>query len=187
VTGASLTQCLSIAEAAEALPVKKTGIETTPAQKPDYIPKGRQMERYKAFARQTEMPAITVTNNTTVEIGGAVKTDLTRLAQLSIPVKEALADQFRVPAGVIGKVADRTSTNSPPNTAQFIQDIRTAVVDYRFLQGEWQKYRPPTEGQKVKADALQALKVGDINKAWELYDGLQRPAPPDNLRIVGQP
>ena len=160
---------------------------TTPAQKTGYTPKGRQTERYKAFARQTEMLAITFTNETTLEVGGRIKTDLTRLAQLSIPEREALAGQFRVPAGVIGKVAERSSKNSPPNTAQFIQDIRTAVVDYRFLQGEWQRYHPPAQGQKVQADALQALEVGDINKAWELYDGLRRPAPPGNLRSVGQP
>ena len=133
------------------------------------------------------MPVITVADKATLEVGGTVKTDLNRLAQLSSQEKEALAGPFGVPAGVIGKVAERAANNPPPNAAQLARDIRTAVVDYRFLQREWERYNPPTEGQKIKADALQTLQGGDLSKAWELYDGLPRPAPPGNLRIVSQP
>ena len=182
-----VTQCLNPAWAADALPVKEPGNQTTPARKPDYTPKGYQMGRYKAFARQAEMPAITVTNTTTLEVTGTVKIDLNRLAQLSIEEKEALAGQFGIPAAVIGKVAEQAASNPPPEAAQFAQNIRTAVVDYRFLQGEWKQYNPPVEGQQIKADALQALQRGDISKAWKLYDGLQRPAPPGNLRVIAQP
>ena len=184
---ALVTQCLTPARAADVLPVKEPGNQTTPAQKPAYTPKGYQMERYKAFARQAEIPAITVTNRTTLEVAGTVKIDLNRLAQLSIQEKKALAGQFGVPAAVIGKVAERAAVNPPPNAAQFARDIRTAVVDYRFLQGEWKRYNPPAESQQIKADALQILQGGDISKAWELYDGLQRPAPPGNLRVIAQP
>jgi hypothetical protein len=182
---ALVTQCLNLTQAADALPVKEPGAQTAPTQKPAYAPKGSQMERYKAFARQAEMPAITVTDKTTIEVGGGVKIDVRRLAQISSKEKETLAGQFGVPAGVIGKVAERAANNP---AEQFAQDIRTAVVDYRFLLGEWNRYHPPTEGQKIKADALQALQTGDIIKAWELYDGLQRPAPPTrtNLRVVSQ-
>jgi hypothetical protein len=186
---ALVTQGLNMAQAADAVPVKEPGTQTTLALKPAYTPKGCQMERYKAFARQAELPAITVTNKTTLEVGGTVKTDLHRLAQLSIQEKEALAGQFGVPAGVIGKVAERSANNPLPNAKLLAQDLRTAVVDYRFLQGEWGRYNPPAEGQKLKADALQAPQTGDISKAWELYDGLQKPAPPPpptNLRVVAQ-
>jgi hypothetical protein len=186
---ALVTQCLSMARAADVVPVKEPGIQATLAQKPAYTPKGCQMERYKAFARQTEMPAIMITNKTTLEVGGTVKADLNRLAQLSIQEKEALAGPFGVPAGVIGRVAERAANNPPPNAEQLAQDIRTAVVDYRFLQGEWKRYNPPPEGQKTKADALQALQTGDISRAWELYDGLQKPAAPPRpvtLRVVAQ-
>ena len=188
------THCLNPALAADALAAKEPPTQTVPAQPPAYTPKGWQMERYKAFARQAEMPAITVTNKTILEVGATVKTDLNRLAQLSTQDKAALAGQFAVPARVIGKVADRAAKTQPPNAAQFAQDIRTAVIDYRFLQGEWGRYRPPLEGQPVKADALQALQAGDINKAWQLYDALEKPQapsislppPPANLRTVSQ-
>ena len=184
---ALVMQCLNPVRAADALLVKESGTQTTPAQKPVYTPQGRQMERYKAFARQAEMPAITVTNKATLEVGGTVKADLSRLAQLSTQEKEALAGQFGVLAGVIGKLAERAASNPPPIAELLAQDLRTAVVDYRFLQGEWKRYNPPAEGQKIKADALQALQAGDLSKAWELYDGLQRATPPGKVRIVAGP
>jgi hypothetical protein len=183
------TLCLAPAQAADALPDQAPSEQATPAPKPAYSPQGCQMERYKAFARQAPMPSITVTDQTTIEIGGSVKADLSRLSQLSAGEMGALASQFGVPAGVIGKVAERAATNEPPNAAQFVQDIRTAVIDYKFLQGEWDKYNPPAAGQKIRADALAALQTGDITKAWEMYDGLLRPAAPapaTSLRIVAQ-
>ena len=95
--------------------------------------------------------------------------------------------RFGVPAGVLGKLLERASTSPPPSATQFAQDFRTAVIDYRFLQIEWERYHPPAEGQKTKAVALEALHAGDISKAWELYDALGRPPPPANLRVVAQP
>ncbi len=184
---ALLTQGINPVRAADALPAKKTAAPNASAQKPAYIPKGHQMERYQAFARQAKLPTITVKNQTTLEVGGSIRTDLTRLARLSSQEKEALASQFQVPAGVISKVAENLGTNHPPNAAQFIQDIRTAVVDYRFLRGEWQRYHPPAEGQKVKAEARQALQRGEIRTAWEFYDALPRPAAPTGLRVISQP
>lgn len=153
------------------------------------------MRRYQAFARQAELPPITVTSATTLEIGSAVKTDISRLAQLSAREKESLAGQFGVPTGVIAKLAQRVSTTPPPPAAQFARELRTTVVDYRFLQGEWDRYHPPREGQQTKAEALAALQAGDIAQAWALYDALgkpqapvaARPSPPTDLRIVASP
>ena len=134
------------------------------------------------------MPVITATDKTTIEIGGSVKTDIKRLVQLSS------GDRRRSPASLASRrgswqLPERASNNSPPNAAQLAHDIRTAVIHYRFLQGEWGRYHPPAAKQKIKADALAALQTGDIGKAWELYDGLQKPAappPPTGLRIVAQ-
>jgi hypothetical protein len=189
---ALVTLCLSPAWAADVLPVKEPGPQATLAGTPAYTPQGRQMERYKDFARQAELPAITVTNKTTLEIGGAVRLDLNRLAQLSAQEQATLAERFGVPAGVISKLTERAASQPPPNAAQLAQELRTAVIDYRFLQGEWKRYHPSAEGQKLKAEALVSLQTGDIAKAWQLYDGLQspqapslaRPQPPSDLRLV---
>ena len=192
---AALMQCLTSIQADDALPAKQPDTQPTQVQKSAYIPQGRQMARYKAFARQAELPLVTTTNNTLLEVGGMVKTDTTRLAQLSVGEKEALAGQFGVPVGVIDTLVQRVASSPPPAADQFAQVLRTAVVDYRFLQTEWKRYHPPAEGQKTKAAGLEALQAGDISKAWELYDGLRKPqapaiaapAPPVNLRIVTPP
>ena len=192
---AALMQCLASAQADDALPAREPASLPTQVQRPAYVPQGRQMQRYKAFARQAQLPSMTVTNHTVLKVGGAANMDTTRLAQLSTREKEALAGQFRVPIGVIDKLAQRPAHSSPPAADQLAQEVRTAVIDYRFLQIEWERYHPPAAGQKTKVAALEALQAGDISKAWELYDGLGRPqapaiaapAPPANLRVVGQP
>ncbi len=188
-------QCLTVVQADDALPLRVPDSQPTQVQKPAYIPKGRQMKRYEVFARQAELPSITATNNTLLQVGGVVNTDTTRLAQLAPREKEALAGQFGVPVGVIDRLMQRLAGSSPPAADQLAQEIRTAVIDYKFLQIEWDRYHPAAEGQKTKAAALDALQTGDITKAWELYDGLRRPlapaiaapAPPSNLRVIAQP
>lgn len=192
---AALMQCLSWVQAGDAVPAREPDTQPGQVQKPAYIPQGHEMKRYKAFARQAQLPAITVTNHTVLEVGGVMNTDTTRLAQLSPREKEALAGQFRVPVGVIDKLVQRLTPSSPPAADQLAQEIRTAVIDYRFLHIEWEQYHPPAQDQKTKVAALEALQAGDISKAWELYDGLSRPqapafaapAPPANLRVVAQP
>jgi hypothetical protein len=192
---AALLQCLGAAQAGDVSPAGETDSQPTRAQNPASPVPGRQMERYKAFARQADLPLITVTTNNLIEVGGVVKTDVARLAQLSIQEKAALAEQFSVPVGVIDKLVERVVSNAPPAADEFAQELRTAVIDYRFLQIEWDRYHPPTEGRQTKAAALGALQVGDLSKAWALYDGLARPeapaigrpAPPTNLRVVSGP
>jgi hypothetical protein len=143
-----------------------------PAAKPFAEPKGHQMRRYQAFARQAEFPLIAITSETTLAVGTAVKTDISRLSQLPTTDVQALAGQFAVPAAVVAKVIRRVAANPALRAVQFAQELRTSVVDYRFLQGEWSRYHPPQEGQQARTDALQALEAGDIAKAWALYDGL---------------
>jgi hypothetical protein len=150
------------------------------------------MRRYQSFLRQAELPAIAITGETGLSIGTAAKVDLSRLADLPARDVDALAGQFTVPATVIATVFQQMSHSATPSAAQLAQQLRTAVVDYRFLQGEWSRYHPPQDGQQAKADALQALQAGDISKAWVLYDGLGIPSapaiappqPPTNLRVV---
>ena len=186
---------LTPARADDASPAKEPGDQATQAQQTAYLPEAYQMKRYQAFARQAKLPSITVADQTSLEVGGAVKLNLKRLAQLSDGEKEALAGQFGVPAEVIGKLLERAAINPPPNAAQLAQAIRTTVIDYRFLQGEWGRYTPPPEGRQVKTNALLALETGDLSKAWQLYDGLRKPQapsigappPPTNLRVVAQP
>jgi len=192
---AIFAQCLGSTQAADALAAKEPATRPAQVQKPTYTPQGRQMARYKAFARQAKLPAITVATNGVLEVGDAARVDITRLGSFSTQQKEALADQFGVPVGVIDKVVQRVAGAPQPDAEHLAQGLRTAVIDYRFLKQEWDGYHPPAEGKPTKAAALAALQTGDISKAWELYDTLRKPeppaigapAPPANLRVVAEP
>ncbi len=187
---AAVMQCLASVLAADPPPAPAAENDSAPAPKAASVPQGREMRRYQAFARQAQLPVMTATNNTLLEVGGAVPTDVTRLAQLSPREKDSLAQAFDVPVGVIDNLLKRVGATSPSKPEQVAQELRTAVIDYRFLQIEWDRYHPPTEGQRIKTTALAALQAGDLAKAWELYDRLRKPpapAPPTNLRVIAQP
>ncbi len=184
---AAFMHCLASTQGADNLAGSKPDGQPAQARTPGYTPQACQMQRYKAFARQAELPPVAVTNGNLVTVGGVVKLDVTQLPRLTRQEQEALAARFSVPTAVITNVVQHTAGSSSPDAAQLAQDLRTAVIDYRFLQIEWDRYHPPTAGQPTKAAALAALQAGDISKAWELYDGLQRPAPPANLRVVAAP
>lgn len=184
---ALLANSLGSARAEDALAAPEPASPPAQVQKSAYQPQGRQMERYKAFARQAELPAMTVATNVVLEVGGVAKLDVARLGLLSTQEKAALADQLGVPVGVVDKAVQRAAGTSSLDAGQLAQVLRIAVIDYRFLKQEWDGYHPATEGQQTKTTALEALQAGDISKAWELYDGLRRPAPPTNLRIVSGP
>ena len=194
VVCAVLAQCLFSGQAADVVPAGAPASKPAPAQEKADPVQGRQMQRYKSFVRQASLPPIRTTN-VLIEVGSLVEIDVTRLAQISVQEKEALAGQFSVPVGVISKLVERVASNSPPAAAQFVQELRTAVIDYRFLRIEWDRFHPPVEGQQTKTNALAALQAGDLAQAWDLYDGLARPgtpaitrlAPPTNLRIVVGP
>ena len=176
-----------VVHAADGLPVKESGTRLSQVQTAYGEPQGRQMRRYQAFARNAELPQIMVRDQTTIEVGAGFKVDTSRLAKLPIREAESLAGQFRVPTALIIRLAQRVPATPPPDAAQFARELRTAVIDYRFLQGEWGRYHPGVEGQPTRAAALEALQAGDIPKAWALYDSLSRPQPPGNLRVVTVP
>jgi hypothetical protein len=179
------------ASAADVSAVREPSSQPVQVQQPSVQPQGHQMRRYQAFTRQAELPSMTEIGKTTLQVGGVWQTDTSRLAQLSTREQEALAGLFAVPTAIIAKVIRAGSDQTAPTAAQLAKELRTAVVDYRFLRQEWGRYHPPAEVQQTKTDALAALQAGDLARAWALYDGLSRPgapvttpAPPANLRIL---
>jgi hypothetical protein len=146
---------------------------------------GRRQPSYQVFACGCSAPAITVVNGTTLEIGGKQEIDVSRLDQLTTPEKETLAGRLDVPVVVIDGLL-RGCTNQPPADATGLAGkLRVTAIDYKYLLEQWTQYHPPTGGEKVKTDALQALQGGDLEKAWAMYVTLPRPEPPGGFRIAG--
>lgn len=149
-------------------------------------PRGHEPPGYQLFARQVSLPAIVVVDENTLAFGEGVKVNMRSLGPMSIREKKALAGQFEVPVEVLDKALRRASTKTQSNAAQWAQELRTLVIDYKYLQDRWNRYRPPGGQEKLKANALEALQAGEIEKAWEMYDALPRPQPPGGLRVVNR-
>ena len=163
---------------------KSQATQTESKSQSSLVPQARQHPSYQVFAHQSALPSITVVDQATLEVGDNVKIDVSRPDQLPDQQKEALADQFEVPVGVINKLFVRFSNPPPTDAAHAAQELRTTVIDYKYLQERLNKYHPPSGGEAVKTNALQALQVGDIDKAWEMYIAIPKPSAPTKLRIV---
>jgi hypothetical protein len=146
---------------------------------------GRKQPGYQVFAYRCTRPAITVVDETTLEVDGKQKIDVSRLDQLTKQEKETLAGQFDVPVGVIDCLLRSCTNQTSADAAGLADKLRVTVIDYKYLLERWTRYHPPTGGEKVKTDALLALQGGDIDKAWKMYVDLPRPEPPTGFRVAG--
>ena len=183
-----LTQGMIFGSKGQMLPVPAGGSGTAkaePASVSLYAEQGRTQPGYGVFAHRCTAPSITVVNETTLEIGGKQKIDISRLDQLAAQEKETLAGQFDVPVGVIDCLLQGCTSQAPADATGLAGKLRVTVIDYKYLLEQWTQYLPPSGTEKVKADALQALQSGDIDKAWKMYVDLPRLKPPTGFRIAG--
>jgi len=160
--------------------------QTQPSSLSLLAAQGRQHPGYQVFAGHLALPSIAVVGETTLEVGGMTKFDVSRLDRLTLTQKETLAGQFEVTVGVVDKLLASFSNPASTDAAQLAGKLRLAVIDYRYLLERWTQYRPPAGEEKVKADALLALRAGDIDKAWGMFVDLPKPKPPVALQIVVQ-
>ena len=132
------------------------------------------------------MPSITVVDQVTLEVGGRMKIDTSRLDQLSTSQKEALAGRYAVPAGVVDKFLERFAQEGSSDAPRVAAKFRITVIDYKYLLEFWTKYPSAAGNENIKADALQALQVGDLNKAWKMFLDLPRLGAPHWLGIAAK-
>jgi hypothetical protein len=149
------------------------------------VAQGRRHPAYQVFAGQLGLPAITVLDATTLEIGDAMTVDIYRLDQLTAPQQKALAGLFDIPVGVVGKLLAAAASPTPADPAVVALKLRLTVTDYRYMLARWNQYLPPIGKERFKADALLALQTGETGQAWQMYDQLPRPQPPGGIRIAG--
>lgn len=148
------------------------------------VAQARRHPSYQVFAHHVALPSIIGVENSKLRVGEKVEVDISRWDQLSEHQKQTLADQFEIPVGAVHKLLERFTNNALLNVEQAGQELRTNLIDYKYLQEKWAQYIPPTGEEKIKTDALQALRVGEIDKVWETYLALPRPQPPAGLQIV---
>jgi len=143
--------------------------------------------RFVAFSNSVVLPPIAVVSNTALQVGQSGPMVLTRESGNPGVDRKMVAMQLGVPVGVIDRLLERFAQNPEMEVSALAQELRAATIQFRFLLAEMTCYNPPAEGQGAKTNALQALLLGDLPKAQEIYVNLPWPAPPPaprNLRVV---
>jgi hypothetical protein len=122
-----------------------------------------------------------------VRAGPFAAVPLSALPALTAVQAKPLAGELGVPTGLILRTAQAASKGSAAPAEQFAQQLRAAVIDFRFLLAELTCYQPPADQQTAKSAALLDLLDGDLFKAWAYYRSLPWPAPPSSYRVVKAP
>ncbi len=157
----------------------------TPLASSSLLPaQGRKQPSYQVFAVRSTTPSIDVVNETTLEVAGKQKIDVSRLDQLTRQERETLASQFGVPIGVVENQLENFSRQAPTNAVEVASKLRVMMIDYKYLLERWNQYHPPAGQEKVKTDALLALQAGGLETAWAIYADLPRPKPPTGFRVA---
>ena len=184
-----LTQYMIVDGKTQTLLPPSQGSQAAPTQSSSLslrMAQGRQHPSYQVFAGGLALPAITVVDQATLDVGGRMKIDIGWLDQLSTQQKVALAEWYAVPAGVVDKFQECFAQAAPSDAKLVAGKLRVTVIDYKYLLERWTKYLPPAGKEKIKTDALEALQVGDLDIAWKMFLDLPRPKSPDGLRIAGR-
>ena len=139
---------------------------------------------YQVFALRAELPAISALDERTIVVSGKERSSFKLDEELRAKEMKAMAEQFRVPATVISAFLKGVGKREHIGAERVAQELRITVIDYRYLNEQWNRYHPPPAQESIKAAALHALEAGDIEKAWEMFVALPRPKAPQGLSIV---
>ena len=156
--------------------------------RPDFwlkVAKARQHPSYQVFAHQLRLPAVTVANRDTLRIAENAQLGLRREDRMGQKQRQLLAGEFDVPGESIAGILERVKQDTHSDATRAAAEFRAGIVDYKYLQWKFAQYSPPKARAVTKSQALQALRVGDTEKAWEIYLALPQPAAPGALRVIG--
>ena len=137
---------------------------------------------YSVFATQLSLPQVIVINDRSLDIGGLTRLEFGGTNQNQ--ATSALADRLQVPVATLDRLVQNLSTNTHIKGQELADSFRKAVIDFRFLEDRWTRVHPPQIDLEIKTQALNALRAGDIDRAWALFECLPRPRPPQGLRVV---
>jgi hypothetical protein len=147
----------------------------------------RRHPSYQVLDHRAALPSMKVAAKGTLEIGGQTKLELEGASQMPVDQKKALAAQFELPVAALDRFLQRLAAQQGMGAEQGARQLRTLVIDYRFLRDRWTQYRPPSGQEKTKTEALQCLEAGDLDKAWAMFIALPAPAAPSQLQATKAP
>ena len=136
---------------------------------------------YTIVAARLELPRIIALEDRTLSIGELSHVQFGSQAQPL--VTGALSQELQIPLGALKGMMQKLASSPGIKGMDLAESFRTAVIDYKFLENRWNQYHPTGTGLEVKKTWLKALDEGDLDHAWELFNSLPRPRPPQTLRV----
>lgn len=143
----------------------------------------RRHPAYQVFVAQMSLPAITAITNQTLSVGG-LTLGLSKADTIRLEEKNALTQRLQIPGEFFTALVQKLSANAQASGEELANQLRTSVLDYKYLSKKWAQYHPQTGGESVKTEALKCLQAADLERAWQLFMDLKKPAPPTGLKII---
>lgn len=147
------------------------------------VNQARRHPSYQVFAAQTRLSEMRAFNRV-LTVGGNSSLDFDNPTQASTQGMNASAELLQVPMEFLRAIVQRLSTNHELKGEELAREFRIAIIDYRYLSERWARYRPPAGEESVKIEAMKCLQTADLQRSWQMYIGLQKPKPPEGLRIT---
>ena len=79
-------------------------------------------------------------------------------------------------------LVQKLSANGRATAEELANQLRTSVLDYKYLSEKWTQYHPDAAGEPVKMEALKCLQAADLDRGWQMFIDLKKPAPPTVLK-----
>src|SRR5262249_19902462 len=142
----------------------------------------RRHPSYQVFASRMVIPEISGRDARTLGIGSDIAFKLRQ--PLGARDLQLIAAHLNLSPMLLRAFLAQINFQEHLEAQQAARQLTTSITDYFYLREQWNRYHPPPELRKAKADALAALEAGNIQEAWRLFSALPRPGPPGGLRVT---
>jgi hypothetical protein len=145
------------------------------------IEKARKHPSYQVFALNLGLPSIAVLNENSLQLAEKYVLEFGRGVELTKQQAAEIGQAYNVSEALIFSLHRRYSS-SPRKADQLKRHFQNAITDYRFLEKKWNQYKPPAGSERLKSEALELLKTGDVEHVWILYHNLPKPDAPGRAK-----
>jgi hypothetical protein len=150
--------------------------------------KGRRHPSYQVFAAQLKLPKLELVTTNSISLRDQARIAFAYPEGLKPEDKKFLCMELKLPAPVLEQIHRTLSAERAVPEGHLLDEFKTAVIDYRYLESRWNMFTPiQSDQQQLKRRALEVLRAGGIRQAWQMYEALPRPRAPGELKLSQSP
>jgi hypothetical protein len=150
--------------------------------------KGRKHPSYQVFAAQLKLPKLELVTTNSISLRNQARIAFAYPEGLKPEDKKLLSMELKLPASALEQIHRTLSAERALPEGRLLDEFKTAVIDYRYLESRWNMFTPiQLDQQQIKRHALDILRAGGIRQAWQMYEALPRPRAPGELKLSQTP